>query len=138
MGIQWDDTYLTGIEEVDRQHRGIVDHLTALSDQLQHEFSQEQLSEMASFLRNYVVEHFATEEAFMLRYNYPKIEEQRTEHQQFNIEVENFVAELEQSGGSRELALKMLGKMIRWVISHLRSHDREMGEYIINAMQKGA
>jgi hemerythrin len=135
MAIQWDDSYMIGIAEIDEQHRGIVEHLTSLSEQLQSDFSQQQLFETAAFLKKYVVDHFAAEEALMLRYSYPKLAEQQEEHRLFNAEVESLVAEVEQSGGSRETALKLLGKMVRWVINHLRNHDREMGEYLVQAMQ---
>lgn len=136
MGIHWDSSYETGIDDIDRQHRSIVDHLTALSEHLQERFDQEKLKEMTGFLQGYIKEHFANEEAYMLRYSYPKLEEQQTEHQQFAAEVENFAKEMEKSGGSRELAVTMLGKMVRWVINHLKNHDGEMGQYVKAAMQK--
>jgi hemerythrin len=138
MGIQWDASFETGIDDIDRQHCSIVEHLTALSEHLQNGFDQDQLKKMAGFLQNYIKEHFATEEAYMQRYNYPKLQEQQTEHQQFAAEVENFAKKMENSGGSRELAVAMLGKMVRWVINHLRNHDGEMGVYVKAQMQKEA
>ena len=130
MTLQWDDNLITGIDEIDAQHKSIVAHLTRLSDAVADDEAKEQLEELSAFLLDHARHHFAAEERYMLEYAYPKIEEQRREHGEFTRDIMELSERFEQEGASRELALVTTGKLVRWVIHHVRNHDRELGEFI--------
>lgn len=135
MGLAWDESFVLGIDEIDQQHRSIVEHFTKFSEAVQDGSAKEILAEMANFLVGYAQLHFATEESYMVRYDYPRIEEQRSEHADFTRDAEELVKKIQEEGVSRELSLALAGKMIRWVIQHVRNHDRDMVNFVKERME---
>lgn len=134
MGLAWDDSFVLGIDEIDQQHRSIVEHFTKFSEAVQDGSAKDVLAEMATFLVEYAQLHFATEERYMLRYEYPRIEEQRSEHGDFTRDAAELVKKIQEEGASRELSLALTGKLVRWVIQHVRNHDRDMVNFVRERM----
>lgn len=130
MGISWDESFVLGIDEIDEQHRSIVEHFTKLSEAVQDGRAKEILADMAAFLAEYAQLHFATEERYMRKYDYPRIDEQRREHEEFTRDTIELQKKINAEGASREMALALTGKMVRWIIQHIRNHDRAMADYI--------
>lgn len=130
MGLAWDESFVLGIEEIDLQHKSIVEHFSSFSAAVQAGSAREVLAEMASFLVGYAQLHFVTEETYMQTYGYPGLADQRREHEEFSRDAEELVKRIQDEGASRELAAALTGKMVRWVIQHVRNNDREMVNYI--------
>jgi len=130
MAITWNESFVLGIDEIDLQHRSIVEHFEKFSVAIQEGGASDLLLDMATFLAGYAKEHFATEERYMLQYNYPRLAEQRKEHADFTHDAEELLKRIVLEGASREIAAELAGKMVRWVIQHIRNHDRDMVEYI--------
>ena len=136
MALAWDESFVLGIDEIDQQHRSIVEHFSRFSDAVQEGSANQLLLEMADFLYNYAQTHFATEERYMQRYSYPRIDEQRQEHADFTRDASELKTRLQDEGASRELAAALTGKMVRWVIQHVRNHDRDMVAYVRECMTR--
>lgn len=134
MALQWDQSFVLGIDEIDQQHRTIVEQFASFSEAIQAGTAQTELSDMANFLVTYAQQHFATEEGYMERYEYPGIAEQRHEHLEFTADAHELLSRLEEDGASRELAVAMAGKLVRWVIQHVRNHDRVMVDFVKKRM----
>jgi len=134
MSIEWNDTFVVGIDEIDQQHRSIVEHFTRFSQAVQDGSGREILAEMAAFLADYAQLHFVTEERYMQMYDYPRIEEQRREHEDFTRDARELRNRIDEEGASRELAVALTGKMVRWVIQHIRNHDRDMANFVKERM----
>lgn len=134
MGIAWNDTFVLGIDEIDQQHRSIIEQFTRFSEAAQDGESREDLAGMATFLVEYAKLHFDTEDRYMTRYAYPRIEEQRGEHASFSRDADELVKRIEEEGASREISLALTGKMVRWITQHIRNHDRDMVNFIREQM----
>ncbi len=135
MALTWDDTFVLGIEEIDKQHQSIVDHFSKFSEAVQDGSAKEVLEEMAHFLVEYAALHFATEERYMQQYSYPRIEEQHSEHSDFTRDAKELLTRIQEEGASREMAIALTGKMVRWVIQHVRNHDRDMVNFVKARME---
>ncbi len=135
MAIAWDETFILGIDEIDEQHRSIVEHFTKLSEAVQDGSAKEILADMAAFLVEYAQMHFATEESYMQKYDYPRIDEQRREHSDFTRDANELQRKINDEGVSREMAVALTGKMVRWVIQHVRNHDRDMVDFVREQMK---
>ena len=129
MSLKWDDSLTLGIDELDRQHKSLIESFQKLSESVQDGSSEEEVKKLTQFLFGYAQVHFATEDDYMVKYNYPNIDIQRTEHSQFTRDSNEFRQRIEQEGATRGLAIEITGKLIRWIIQHIRNHDREMYEY---------
>ena len=137
MSLRWGESMVLGIDEIDSQHKNIIDRFAALSEAFQAGSGTEQITEMIEFLEGYAQEHFPLEDSYMLKYAYPKIAEQRQEHSDFTRDIRELKSRIQLEGASREIAITALGKLIRWIIQHISSHDREMVTYIVARMSDG-
>jgi hemerythrin len=130
MSLQWDESLVLGFDEIDNQHRSIFEHFEKLSEAAEQGKSKEIIEEMAIFLFDYAQLHFATEDKIMAEYGYPKIEVQRHEHGDFTQDSNKLKKRIEQEGATREVAIEVTGKLLRWIIQHIRKHDMEMVAFI--------
>jgi len=130
MALQWDNSLLLGHEEIDHQHKSIFAQLEKLSNAVQEGTPEVMLEELAEFLFEYTHVHFATEDKIMMEYHYPGIEEQRREHGEFSRVANDLKSKIEKEGISREMAIEMSGKLFRWVVQHIKNHDKAMVNYV--------
>lgn len=130
MALQWDESLELGIEEIDNQHRSIFEHFKQLSEATQEGKSKEIVEGLIDFLCEYTHAHFATEDKLMTEYKYPKIDEQRHEHSEFTRDIRELKHRIEVEGATREISLEISGKLLRWIIQHVKNHDKIMGEYV--------
>jgi hemerythrin len=134
MAMEWNESFVLGIDEIDQQHKMIVERFRELSDAVQDAREEEVLAEMTKFLTEYAQFHFVTEERYMKQYAYPDIAEQLAEHAQFSRDAVELQSKLSGGADSHKLAVEMTGKMLRWVVQHVRNHDRKMVLYIKEKM----
>ncbi len=126
----WDNSLVLGVEEVDEQHREIFRHFEKLSTACQSGQGEEVLDEVLTFLDDYVARHFSSEEALMERHRYPKLPEQREQHAIFRQVIEELHNRSREGLHGHELSLAIDRQLVRWLIQHIRSFDRELAEYI--------
>lgn len=134
MSMEWNESFVLGIEEIDEQHKMIVEHFRMLSDAIHDVREQEVLADMAKFLIEYARFHFATEERYMKQFAYPDMTEQISEHEQFSRDAIDLQSKLSDGANSHMLAVELTGKLFRWVFQHIRDHDRKMAQYIKEKM----
>jgi hemerythrin len=134
MALQWDDSLILGIEEIDNQHKSIFKHFSRLSEAVQSGVSKELIEEIVFFIYEYAQVHFSAEERYMVEYGYPRIDEQCREHEEFSRDAVEFKNRLQQEGSINEIAIAVSGKMVRWIIQHIRNQDRDMVEFIKSRM----
>jgi len=130
MSLQWDDSLELGFDVIDQQHKGLVERFDKLSKAAQEGTSHELIEELSFFLLEYAQKHFEAEEKIMEEYVYSKIETQRTEHAAFTRDANELKSTIEQNGATREVAIAATGKLLRWIIQHIKKHDKEMVAYI--------
>jgi hemerythrin len=130
MSLKWDESLVLGFEEIDKQHKSIFARFEKLSEAAQQGKSKETIEELAAFLFDYAHVHFTTEDKLMVEYGYPKIEIQRHEHGEFTRDANELKKRIEQEGATREAAIETTGKLLRWIVQHIKTHDKEMVAYV--------
>jgi len=123
--FQWSDSYQTGNDLVDHEHR----HLFALlKDILNIQNNQgadnpRVLAALESFLKS-VKAHFQSEEELMLRHNFSGYERHRQKHRHLITQAENILckADNEQS----MLSLGMISFLHDWLTKHILEEDIEL------------
>ncbi|MCJ7681587.1 MAG: bacteriohemerythrin, partial [Candidatus Aminicenantes bacterium] len=89
--IKWDDSLSVGIEQIDDQHRLLIDKLMELSDAYNKGHEQNELLKTLSFLIDYTDFHFTTEEQEMEKHKYPGLAEQKKQHKEFITTLDNIL-----------------------------------------------
>lgn len=125
--IVWTDELVIGVEEIDAQHKSIVDKINELELALGDRMACANLDELLQFLRDYTNQHFRAEEALMDRIGYPGLAEQREHHDAFSDNVIFF--EIDQKLQDPTVCRNILDFLKNWLVTHITSLDMRIGEH---------
>jgi hemerythrin-like metal-binding protein len=81
--ISWKDEYCVGVEKIDQQHQHLFELINMLIERPVLSDDTEMVSQMLKEMFNYAREHFATEEDFMLKYDFPGYLPHKNQHEYF-------------------------------------------------------
>lgn len=121
MKIVWDTSFETGIDEVDAQHRRLVEIINSLAEGIGRA-SMTDLHGVLSQLKDYAQYHFRTEEGIMEAQTYPGLEDHRAEHRAFVDQILLF--DLDVILASEGLAWEMFHFLRGWLTNHILVVDR--------------
>jgi len=119
--IEWDDKYSVGISIIDDEHKkfiGIINKAIILE---QNSSNPKEITEVLNEMNKYANTHFATEETYMVKFNYPDYEYHRKEHQAFSIETMAFFDKITNS--NRQLICEILEHLKSYLVSHIQGTD---------------
>ncbi|MCK5433377.1 MAG: hypothetical protein KAJ03_11570, partial [Gammaproteobacteria bacterium] len=81
--FDWSDDYLIGIDELDYEHRDLINRLNELHGELAHHDEKGKIEDCLREIQVRVVAHFALEEHFMLENNFNNYAPHKEEHDNF-------------------------------------------------------
>lgn len=134
MAILWTDALAVGIEEIDRQHKGLFEQVDRLLVAAQRGAGQEELGNLLDFLGRYVVEHFGTEERYMAQYGYPESPAHKQQHADFVQYYKDVRARIDREGASLTTLLQVQKYVVDWLNNHIRKSDKALGAYLKTKM----
>ncbi len=126
--FNWDDKYSVGVRELDNQHKTLVQLLNELFEAMQEKRSNEVLGNIIFKLINYTKTHFASEESYMQRYDYPELEAQKKEHAEFTQKVLAFKSDFD--AGRVALSVSITSFLKDWLVSHISGSDKKYGPFL--------
>lgn len=121
--IMWNDSFSVGIKELDDHHKKLVALINELHDAMRVGKSKEVLSPILQKLAEYTVFHFASEEKYMTKFNYPGYQAHKTEHDQFVSKVTQFQSDL--TSGKVLFSMELMSFLKDWLIKHIQGMDRQ-------------
>jgi hemerythrin-like metal-binding protein len=128
--IEWHHTLSVGIDKVDEQHRKWIEHFNTAVEAIEAQHGTEQIVRTLSFLSDYTDEHFATEEAFMRKSNYPDMEAHLVKHRDLKQTVSNLINDFVEEGTTPLLVDSIDTFLGNWLINHINEVDKKFGAYI--------
>ena len=126
--IGWKDVYATGINSMDKEHRGLIEQINLLYDAVREKRDDEIIAPILSALEKYTVEHFSHEERLMAEYQYPGLEEHKEVHKALIAEIDSFKQRANSS--TEELAKELLTFLRKWLLEHILKVDKEYGPFL--------
>jgi hemerythrin len=130
MAISWDPSLATGNEEIDRQHLELFARLDALLEGARSRRSVEEVGRLLGFLGDYVVTHFAAEEAVMRKHAYPDLEAHRAEHERFVADFSALLREYLSDGASLLLIVRVNARVTEWLREHIYRTDKALARFL--------
>lgn len=131
--IVWNETFITGVDTIDQQHRILVNSLNAANAKLTENTNLELLDQISRDLLSYALYHFETEEELMKEYGYSdedpaSAQAHLEQHRSFSSKVVA-VREGLKIGTliSREDLLAFLND---WLVNHILNTDKKLGAFI--------
>ncbi len=129
---QFTDECLTGIEQIDEEHRRLFDLINRTEALLRDEMLLDKYNQLRGVLRelgDYAVMHFANEEAYMAAINDPELEVQKKEHMYFREKMYRMdFCNVEELEDQHEALDNLLRFLVRWLYSHILSSDIMIGK----------
>jgi hemerythrin-like metal-binding protein len=134
MRIAWDDSFILGIDEIDKRHRTILEQYGRLSVAARQGGDRFLLDGMINFFLYYIQEHFQAEEQFMAKYHYPLAADEHREHERFGQDIAEFKRHMEKQGMSHQLVSTFMDSLVIELVEHIRTHDRPMADFVRQRM----
>ena len=120
--VRWDSSFSVGVEEIDRQHRLLIDNLNGLYDAMNGGRGRTELGRLISRLAAYAAFHFAKEEHYFETLGYPDAETHSRQHDAFEARLARF--EIDYVSGKENLSVEMMNFLCDWMIDHIKGSDR--------------
>jgi hemerythrin-like metal-binding protein len=133
--LLWNDSYLTGIDRIDDQHRVLVNTLNEANARLAAKVTREVLEQITRSLLSYALYHFETEESLMRQYEYSALAtadaaRHRDEHRSFSQQVVALREGLRD--GNLVTREELLSFLNNWLVNHILHTDKRLGEFLLN------
>ena len=133
--LEWSERFSVGVAEIDGQHRELFRQVNRLLTSCSQGAGKALLPEIFDFLGKYALEHFATEERYMQRYNYPGLAEHQKIHQDFVKTFLDFRKQAEQEGPGVHLLVQVNKVLVEWLQNHILRMDQAMGKFLQETMK---
>lgn len=127
----WSSDFETHIEQIDKDHKEIIDAYENLYLKMKDGMGHEFIKELVHFLNDYIETHFEREEAFMAEIGYSELEAHRNYHQEFTVRVKQLSQSLGESPNNNDL-IKVNLLIKNWLINHIVKEDMKIHYFIQN------
>lgn len=131
--IEWNDSYATGVTEIDQQHRILINTLNEANAKLADNDSLEFVEQITQDLLSYALYHFETEEALMQEYGYREsssgeAEQHLQQHRSFSGKVVTVRDNLR--AGIPIAREDLIAFLNNWLLNHILNTDKKLGAFI--------
>jgi hemerythrin len=131
--LHWTKDLDTGIDDIDKQHRRIVDYINELNeanDAGELAATEHVLNKLVDYARN----HFTAEEELLKKADYPYLKAHKRLHEMFIKRI----AEFQHRVSSGENVIPELHSMLKtWLVNHIKGDDALYVESVNNSLGLG-
>lgn len=125
--LLWSSVWNTGITNIDRQHRSLLNQINGLFDAIKSQ-DPSGLPDMLMFLAGYVDAHFRDEEIAMEATGFPGLAAHRVIHDDMRRQVAELISKFE--GDRSVLTADVIEFLMDWLVNHIDGQDRAMADYL--------
>jgi hemerythrin len=122
---RWQDAFSVGNEELDGQHRQMLDLLNRIYDSIELEQTRQPVAVFLEESDRFATIHFETEERLMAECGYPGLEEHRKAHGAYRA----LVAQIRQRE-EKEQAEDLFFFLKEWWLGHLLQVDSQYAPWL--------
>ena len=133
--LEWNVVLATGIEEIDEQHKRLLEILNQLREVTKRSKRREATAEVLQQMLDYTVYHFDYEEKLLEKAGYKLLPLHRRVHQLFIRRIPEF----QQRHAAGEDVLREVHDMLaRWLVQHIQNDDRNYAPAVKKYLQQEA
>jgi len=125
----WSKDLETGNTTVDDQHREIFILVQQVLDADALLNKKEKVETAMSFLSDYAVRHFASEEELMKASKYPQYGQHKAQHDDFVEKVVDFIGHYHKEGDVVSISETINNFVVAWLKEHIMGSDKAMAEF---------
>jgi hemerythrin len=129
--VEWSDDLSVGIEEIDDQHKELVDLVNEMHEAIHQRRGRDVVRRVLAKLADYTRIHFAVEESLMRILGYPDYETHKEQHEQLIRHMTALQNKVD--SGKTAIGFELMHFLKVWLTKHIMESDREYGEFFIQA-----
>lgn len=126
--MQWDQNLSVGIDEIDRQHKLLLDYFNLLLDAISMGGRWSDTHFPLMQLREYAAGHFGKEESLMLMSDYPGTEEHIASHRK----IIKGLDDLERESLNKNISDQATELLRDWLLGHIMHADKAYARHFAN------
>ncbi len=130
--ITWDDTLSVEVDEIDEDHRRLVDLYNLLIHAVSEGESADYIEALLEELISCTVWHFRHEERLMLKYQYDAFEEHKEEHNRLIEGAKELQEKFRQE--DKRLSSEDIEYLSKWLTEHIVGNDMRLGFFLMRVM----
>jgi diguanylate cyclase (GGDEF)-like protein/hemerythrin-like metal-binding protein len=124
--LPWNPAHDVGVDVIDAQHRGLVDLVNKLGEDLKAGRNRDAVLATLAALVTFTVKHFATEERLMAEHaGWPLAAQHAQEHRKLVDDVTSLTVHVDVK--SMTLTMRFLQE---WLLRHIAAMDRPLAEWL--------
>lgn len=128
--LKWRESYETGVEEMDEQHKRLIQLVNKMYGIIRDKKGFESLGVILNEMTDYAEQHFRDEEALLDKCGSPDLESQKKSHREYSARVNELLAVAKDDKHS---AAQDLYTFLRhWWIDHIVGEDKKYGLFLRN------
>ena len=129
--FHWSDEFNVNIQEVDEQHKVLVDLLNQLHVAIQEKHGKATSRQILDRLAEYTRTHFVLEESLMRLTHYSGFEIHKQQHQDLMEQVQALQKKLDEENAT--ITFELLHFLKTWLIQHINDSDKRFGAFFQTA-----
>lgn len=123
--MNWSDKLDVGVDLMNNQHKKILDLMNNLYSAFENSAPYEQFLPILNELKDYTIQHFSEEEAYMESVNFSGL----ATHKQIHIQLlEKLTEHYQQISEDKKLDQKFFDFLKLWLSSHIQGIDVKYGK----------
>jgi hemerythrin len=126
--IVWQDDYSVGLQEIDEQHKCLINLINQLYEALAAKQHREQVAQILEELVDYTLIHFAVEETLMRLFDYPEYAQHKQSHDGIAQQVREFQRAFR--AGQAHLDMELLMFLKNWLTEHISKVDKRYAGHL--------
>lgn len=133
MGVEWRASLSVGIDEIDLQHKQLLENFNNLLSACKTGEGVDELRRLLLFLDEYVTRHFRDEEALQVKHSYPEYAGHKKEHDAFIQRLHALRQEIVSEGAGLHHVMETNTMLLKWLLNHISTVDVELGIFLRSA-----
>ncbi len=126
MAFTWTDDLATGSQEIDAQHRTILERINSMLDACTQGKGKQEVGSILPFLEEYAINHFDAEERLMKSKGCPGYQAHKAEHIEFMKKVAFLKRRVAAEGVGVRTVIETNQMAVDWFLSHIRKIDTQL------------
>ncbi len=126
--FEWSTRYTIGIEEIDNQHKKLLNIINEMIIAEEENKFKEKLGYFLKEMDDYTKYHFDSEEKYMEKIKYPALAEHKAQHRVLVKKLVKILEDLKEGKISSSQELPDI--LQKWLIRHVFDHDKQIGLFV--------
>lgn len=121
--LQWTPSLSVSVKAIDEQHQKLIKMINDLDEAMAKGRGRDVMGKIVAELADYARTHFAFEETYFAKFNYPETAAHKAEHAKYLAEIAKFKADFD--ANKLGLSIKVMQFLSDWLKQHIMGTDKK-------------